>query len=82
MKKDLLHKLADDAGIMYLSDLHNQIYFDTLYYVLGAVSPDDYSKEEWDEAVVYILGQGYKFTSSNDAYRFLKKELWSLYSKA
>lgn len=56
MNKNLLNELVSEAGVSYLSDLHDPRSFRKIFHALDRLSPDNYSLEEWEEAVTYILG--------------------------
>ena len=56
MNENLLNELVSEAGVSYLSDLHDPRSFRKIFHALDRLSPDNYSLEEWEEAVTYILG--------------------------
>ena len=56
MNENLLNELVSESGVSYLSDLHDPRSFRKIFHALDRLSPDNYSLEEWEEAVTYILG--------------------------
>ncbi|EGB19112.1 hypothetical protein HMPREF9475_01817, partial [[Clostridium] symbiosum WAL-14673] len=51
MNENLLNELVSEAGVSYLSDLHDPRSFRKIFHALDRLSPDNYSLEEWEEAV-------------------------------
>lgn len=76
MNENLLNELVSEAGVSYLSDLHDPRSFRKIFHALDRLSPDNYSLEEWEETVTYILGLKRRpFPSPASARRFLQAEL-------
>ena len=76
MRENLLNELVSEAGVSYLSDLHDAHCFRKVYHALDRLPPDYYSIEEWEEAVSYILGlKRQHFATPASARQFLKAEL-------
>ena len=55
MNENLLNELVSEAGVSYLSDLHDPRSFRKIFHALDRLSPDNYSLEEWEEAVTCLL---------------------------
>ena len=76
MKETLLQNLVMEAGLCYISDLHDSSQTESVYAAVSRLSPDEYLLEEWEEAVGYILGQKEeRFKTSKSAWRFLQQAL-------
>ncbi len=52
-----MENLAKKAEVDFLSDLHYGLYWPDIYYALQKMEAEDYTLEEWEEAVKYILGE-------------------------
>lgn len=50
----LLDILADNANLVYLSDLHDGSYRSSVISALQSISPEDYQLQDWKEAYIYI----------------------------
>lgn len=68
----LLEYLQLKVGCMYLSDLHLPTNLLLVQRAVLCLDPEDYSLEEWDDAVKYITGQAIPFTDVKQATLFLQ----------
>lgn len=76
MEEKLLNRLAREAGIGFLSDLHNLEYVERISGILNNISSGEYTLEEWEEAAEYVLGhKPQSFDTEEAAYLFLKQGL-------
>lgn len=71
MEKDLLLALSEKTGCMYLSDLKFIQDKKRIKSALQHFEAHDYSLQQWNGAVEYLIGQKKEFTSSNEAKNFL-----------
>lgn len=70
--RGLLELLAFKTGCMYLSDLHRADCLYRIQNAVSAISPEEYSLWEWNDAVYYITGKESFFRSQKRAASFLK----------
>lgn len=75
-KKGLLDYLSAQCGCTYLSDLSFKNYHIFLYHSMDEITPQDYSLEEWNDAVCYIVKEPVTFRTQADAKEYLKKWLY------
>lgn len=76
MSRGLLENLAEQMGILYLSDLRMACCWDRLEQHLTAVSAEEYSLAEWRDAINYLLGRNQgSFRDGNEAKDYLIKQL-------
>lgn len=68
---DLLDQLANAAGCLYVSDLHQAGKLPQVQLAVSHCPADRYSISEWTEAVQYIGGQSLSFQSSEEARGYL-----------
>ncbi len=69
----LLEILAFRTCCMYLSDLHQPENFPAIQQTLCNILPEQFSPEEWCDAVEYITGERISFESPGQAADYLKK---------
>lgn len=50
----LLDVIADNANLIYLSDLHDDNYRSSVVSALQSISPENYQLQDWQEAYTYI----------------------------
>ena len=62
-KRELLNELADSAGAVYLSDLHQIYYSHLIARKLKCIDANAYSLKEWTDTANYILGTHDFFSS-------------------
>lgn len=76
MNENLLDRLVKESGVSFLSDLRYGCNQNLICKALNRLSPDEYTLEEWEEAVGYILKQKRrKFDTASSACLFLRCEL-------
>lgn len=63
----LLEILANRAGCMYLSDLHQPKLLPAIRRALCNIPPKQFSLWEWQDAVVYITGEQLPFENPEQA---------------
>lgn len=68
---DLLERLAQDTGCVYLSDLHKQDIQVKLLTALITVVADEYPLKEWNDALVYVAGLREPCSGCEQAYQAL-----------
>ena len=69
----LLEILANRAGCMYLSDLHQPKLLPAIRRALCNIPPEQFSLWEWQDAVAYITEESLSFESPEQAADYLKK---------
>lgn len=57
MKKGLLDEIAECINSYCLSNLHTIEYQEDVYAVVMNLDPSDYSVDEWERTVCYILSE-------------------------
>lgn len=50
----LLDIIANNANLIYLSDLHDGNHRSSIISALQAIAPEDYQLQDWQEAYAYI----------------------------
>lgn len=76
MEKSLLDQLLKIAGMNYLSDLHMRKNHILVHRAVLTIPTEDYSLEDWENAVEYILEEGrVSFMAKEDAKNFLCRGL-------
>ena len=73
MVKELLQLLADQAGCMIISDLHNPDKAELLAEILPALPAEQYTLWAWNDAVEYITGQTKQFDTPAAAKAYLRR---------
>lgn len=73
MEKELLQLLADQAGCIFLSDLHDPDKIELLAEILPALPAERYTLWDWNDAVEYITGRTKQFGSPAAAKAFLRR---------
>ena len=73
MEKELLQLLADQAGCIFLSDLHDPEKIELLADILPALPAERYTLWAWTDAVEYIAGRTKRFESPAAAKAFLRR---------
>lgn len=73
--KDLLGLIAEKANCNYISDLPTNYKFLIKSEVIVGINNEDYSLNEWNDAVTYILKTQQKFNSVDEARSYLLKAL-------
>lgn len=68
----LLEILANRAGCMYLSDLHQPKLLPAIRRALCNIPPERFSLWEWQDAVAYITGEQLPFENPEQAADYLK----------
>lgn len=53
---DLLLRLQEAAGCIYMSDLHLQVFHPTVQSAAAAIDAAEYPAEAWNAAMQYITG--------------------------
>lgn len=74
-KMGLLDMLSQQAGCMFLSDLHAEQMQRSLAKLLPEIDASKYPAAEWNEAVQYILGEPVQFTCAEEAKTYLEQAL-------
>ncbi len=76
MSRGLLENLADQMGILYLSDLRMTGCWKRLARCLALVSAEEYSLAEWRDAIQYLLGKKARsFRNGREARDYLIEQL-------
>lgn len=78
MTTDLLTRLLKEAGLDYISDLRSSMNYNKIYLSSESIVPDEYSVEQWEEAILYILGDKIFFQNQRDAFQFLRYRLHTI----
>lgn len=73
MEKELLQLLADQAGCIFLSDLHDPDKIELLAEILPAFAGRTIHAMDWNDAVEYITGRTKQFGSPAAAKAFLRR---------
>lgn len=68
----LLEILANRAGCIYLSDLHQPKLLPAIRRALCNIPPEQFSLWEWQDAVAYITGEQLPFENPEQAADYLK----------
>lgn len=71
----LLDMLSQQAGCMFLSDLHAEQMQRSLAKLLPEIDASQYPAVEWSEAVQYILGEPVEFACAEEAKAYLEQAL-------
>ena len=66
-KRQLLKRLTELTKLSYISDLHGGASGRIISKALHEIKPEEYSIEEWEYAIGYILGQTQHFESREAA---------------
>lgn len=68
----LLEYVSFKAGLVYLSDLHNPLYWPKIQRILCEIDCHAYDLHEWKDAVAYLTGESVPFTDEEQAAFFLQ----------
>lgn len=68
----LLEYVSFKAGCMYLSDLHDPLYWPRIQRILCDIDCRAYGLHEWNDAVSYLTGKPASFTDAEQAASFLQ----------
>ena len=71
----LLDRLADLSRLLYLSDLRAAWSKQAVLTALNAISAEEYSAEEWNQTILYILYDEISFQDSAEAKDYLMRRL-------
>lgn len=71
-KSGLLDTLTVRTGYMYKSDLQRPECLPQIRYAVGGIAPEQYSRQEWNDAIHYITRKKSYFRSQKQAASFLK----------
>ncbi len=71
----LLEYLSFQAGLMYLSDLHQPRCRVYVRHALRGLTPERFSLKEWNDAAAYITRQNRSFETKEQARQFLLDSL-------
>lgn len=71
----LLEYIAEKAGFLYLSDLHSGSSTARVRDAIVAMSPSEYTAEEWSGAMDYIIGEAASPAELEKGTRYLKQKL-------
>lgn len=71
MERELLLELSERVGCMYLSDLSFISDIDVIKTELKKFSPQDFSVNQWNDAINYFTGENANFGSASEAKDFL-----------
>lgn len=72
----LLDYFVEEVGCDYLSDLPNKEYTHKLKLVLNGIGDDEYTVEQWNEAVCYIFNIEIDFSQVSQAKSYLNSHLF------
>ena len=68
---ELLEKLSQELGCLYLSDLRSPLRVVALERAAANLNAAAYSLQEWADAVHYLTGQNKKFQTPQEAKNYL-----------
>lgn len=71
----LLEHIAERAGLLYLSDLHDRSSTVRMMDVIAALPSSEYTAEEWSRAMDYITGAAASPEELAKGTRYLKEKL-------
>ena len=75
ISEKLLKRLTELTKLSYISDLHGGASGRIISKALHEIKPEEYSREEWEYAIGYILGQTQHFESREAALQYLYEQL-------
>lgn len=68
----LLEYISSKTDCMYLSDLHDPLYWSEIKKILREIDCRAYDLHEWNDAVSYLTGEPASFTEVEQAASFLQ----------
>lgn len=68
----LLEYVSFKVGSIYLSDLHDPLYWPRIQRILRGIDCHAYNLHEWNDAVSYLTGKTASFTDVEQAASFLQ----------
>lgn len=71
MPKELLDILAYKTGCLYVSDLKIKANSELIKFELEKLSVQDFSLEQWNDAIEYLTEETTYFESREEAKKFL-----------
>lgn len=71
----LLQNIQKRVGCIYLSDLHSGVYDDAIVKAAFSLLDQNYTIEEWNEAVSYITKTSCNYEKVCEAYKRLEEKL-------
>lgn len=71
MLKELLDILAYKTGCLYVSDLKIKANSELIKFELEKLSVQDFSLEQWNDAIEYLTEETTHFESREEAKKFL-----------
>ena len=74
---DLINELKEKSGCLYISDLHEPHYFDSVINAINSIDDEAYPIRAWNDVVRYIAQTKIVFDSPKAAKDFLINELRS-----
>lgn len=74
-KRGLLERIAEEMKCDYISDLHDVSLYSRMVDVVEKIQASEYSQDDWEDAVSYILAVRRIELSSEEAKKLLLHHL-------
>ena len=71
IQMEVLEYISLKSGCMYISDLPSPRNPLSIYFAIRSAEASAFALEEWNEAVRYITGKAIRFSSGEEAKRYL-----------